>query len=460
MAYINGQKILFSPRIQITGNGAGGDAIVSVASLPTENISTNHFYRTSDGVYWYDGENWHELDYGLSAELDEIREETDILFEMTNDFNADIAALMNRVTNLKEKVITTTGTGKAYEATVPSITELVAGVSFLMNPHTQSSSTSVTLNVNGSGAKVLYRYGGDGKGAFELPRANFLSLNKVYRVFYDGSFWILADYAKPKATDLYGVVPVENGGLPTTSVGNVGKVLTTNEEGTPEWQTPSASGGTTDIVVPDISTSQRGTAGLVYLYNDSSGLALNEDKRLCVSPASQNEITEGVSARKPITPRTMKYAMRENSFTGDLANILSTSTDAKTPVGAFAVKELVLKNALNFKFDKIPRGKTFTITPGMIALILPYGDYTLSAHKSDNTTIASSMGATIVMATDWGADYDNANNYWVAFMHVKKASLMPTMASNHNSYTSNCYIKNNDTGTSGTGYAYVYYLTR
>ena len=72
MAYINGQKILFSPRIQITGNGSGIDAILSVASLPTENISTNHFYRTSDGVYWYDGESWREV--ADTAELEELRQ--------------------------------------------------------------------------------------------------------------------------------------------------------------------------------------------------------------------------------------------------------------------------------------------------------------------------------------------------------------------------------------------------
>lgn len=359
-----------------------------------------------------------------------------------------------------DEIITTTGTGAAYEAIVPSITELKAGVSFLMMPHVSNTSGSATLNVNGFGATYIYRRGTDGSVYTHLTKQRLLAANNVYRVFYDGARWILLDYVKPVATDLYGVVPVANGGVPTTNTDNSGKVLTTNGSGTPEWQTPSTSGGTNDIVVPDISTSQRGTAGLVYMYNKSSGLELDENQRLCISPASKDEITKKESARKPIVPTTMKHAMQANSFKGIIEDIITTSDDIHTPPSALVVKEFVLKNALNFKFDKIPRGKTFTITPGMIALILPYGDYTLSAHKSDNTTIASSMGATIVMATDWGADYDNANNYWVAFMHVKKASLMPTMSSNHNSYTSNCYIKNNDTGTSGTGYAYVYYLSR
>ena len=115
---------------------------------------------------------------------------------------------------------------------------------------------------------------------------------------------------------------------------------------------------------------------------------------------------------------------------------------------------------VNFKLHKIPRKEKFEITPGMIALILPYGDYTLSAHRNDDTTIVSNMGATLVMSTDRGADADNPNDYWVAFLYIKTATLMPTMSTNHNLYTANCYIKNNDSGTSGTGYAYVYYLSR
>ena len=36
------------------------NAINKVESLPTENISVNYYYRTSDGVYWFDGK-WHKV---------------------------------------------------------------------------------------------------------------------------------------------------------------------------------------------------------------------------------------------------------------------------------------------------------------------------------------------------------------------------------------------------------------
>lgn len=37
-----------------------GSPIVDVEALPTENINNTAFYRTSEGVYWYDGE-WHKV---------------------------------------------------------------------------------------------------------------------------------------------------------------------------------------------------------------------------------------------------------------------------------------------------------------------------------------------------------------------------------------------------------------
>jgi hypothetical protein len=107
----------------------------------------------------------------------------------------------------------------------------------------------------------------------------------------------------------------------------------------------------------------------------------------------------------------------------------------------------------------------FEIKPGMMALVLPYGDYTLSLHESETSSAkVSNMGATVVMATDCGAEEEDTNCFWVACMSAKTYKVLgveiPTMGSNHTKYTSNCYIKNNDTGTSGTGYAYVYYISR
>lgn len=113
--------------------------------------------------------------------------------------------------------ITTTGNGAAYVATVPGITALTAGVSFLMIPHVVSTAVAPTLNVNGLGAKAIRRrLSNSTVSTTPASAANWLGANKPITVIFDGSFWI-ADFNRPNATDLYGTVPVANGGTGATT---------------------------------------------------------------------------------------------------------------------------------------------------------------------------------------------------------------------------------------------------
>lgn len=108
--------------------------------------------------------------------------------------------------------IKTAGSGAAYTATVEGITALTAGASFIMIPHTVSTSTAPTLNVNGLGAKTIRRTLSDNSTttvASEL--ADWLGANKPVRVTYNGTYWI-ADLSRPKASDIYGPVGLEHGG--------------------------------------------------------------------------------------------------------------------------------------------------------------------------------------------------------------------------------------------------------
>ena len=46
----------------VAESGGGGVAIIECLTLPTENISVTHFYRTSDGkLHWHDGSSWHRV---------------------------------------------------------------------------------------------------------------------------------------------------------------------------------------------------------------------------------------------------------------------------------------------------------------------------------------------------------------------------------------------------------------
>lgn len=144
---------------------------------------------------------------------------------------------------VQDEIVTTTGTATAYEATVRGITELKAGVSFIMIPHQGGSATADrSLNVNSLGAKPIYRRCGYNSLVNAQIRAGF-----PHRVMYDGSRWILVDFPRPNAYDIMGIVPVENGGVPSTNADNAGKVLTTNASGIPEWQEPSGGSSTPSV---------------------------------------------------------------------------------------------------------------------------------------------------------------------------------------------------------------------
>lgn len=110
------------------------------------------------------------------------------------------------------RTVTTEGDGAAYTATVKGITALTAGATFMMIPHTVSTSKTPTLNVNGLGAKMLRRRLSNSTiSTVAAASENWLGANKPVRVFYDGNYWI-ADFTRPNAADIYGTLPIANGG--------------------------------------------------------------------------------------------------------------------------------------------------------------------------------------------------------------------------------------------------------
>lgn len=188
-------------------------------------------------------------------------------------------------------------------------------------------------------------------------------------------------------------------------------------------------GADVDIVVPDTNATERGTAGLVYMYNESSGLRLDDDKRLCIAPANKNDIDVGTSNNKPIVPAFMPYALQRF---GD-----------------------------NFKVAVVPRNGTFQIKAGMIALLFPWKTYG-TIYNSSGSSIIDTKGTSIIFATDklnsQNVNDDNGTYYQMAAICVSGI----TSTSSHDTYSISsgyCYFKNEHSDTtSGTGYAYVYYL--
>lgn len=135
-------------------------------------------------------------------------------------------------------IASTSGTGAAYTAVVNGMTSLTVGMSFMMIPHTVSTSTAPTLNVNNLGAKTIRRRVSNATQSTAAGyNASWLSANKPIMVTYDGMFWI-ADILKPSAADVSGTMGVSNGGTGKNSI-TAGNFLVGNGTSAMTEKTPA-----------------------------------------------------------------------------------------------------------------------------------------------------------------------------------------------------------------------------
>lgn len=126
-----------------------------------------------------------------------------------------------------DKQTVTSGSGSAYTATVSGLS-LVAGNSFIMVPHTTSTTTAPTLNVNGLGAKnIRLRLSSNTSSTIQLIRSDFLVANKPVKVVYDGTYWVLDDFVQPDASYLYGTLISRGTSAPSNSTGGFIYIQTT-----------------------------------------------------------------------------------------------------------------------------------------------------------------------------------------------------------------------------------------
>ena len=163
------------------------------------------------------------------------------------------------------KGVLTAGSGAAYTATVPGITALEAGISFIMIPHVQSTSQAPTLNVNGLGAKNLrMRISGNTATTTIASTTNWISTNKPIRVLYDGMFWV-AELVRPNVNDLYGTLSSDKISYDNTTSGlaasNVKEAIDELSGGTVKSQTLTTS---------EYDALETKDSGTLYVLTDST----------------------------------------------------------------------------------------------------------------------------------------------------------------------------------------------
>lgn len=201
------------------------------ANLPSTKTDGYAYFCTDDGSFWIDYKDGNgvlqrkQIDAGtVSGYTVQIDVPANAKFTDTtySEATTSVAGLMSASDKSKldglqdildnkaniengQYAITTNGDGAAYTATVPGITSLTAGVSFIMIPHVASTTTIPTLNVNGLGAKnIKRRLTSLATAAQAGYTAAWLAKGLPFRIIYDGTQWIVEGHDKPAGADLYG----------------------------------------------------------------------------------------------------------------------------------------------------------------------------------------------------------------------------------------------------------------
>ena len=108
--------------------------------------------------------------------------------------------------------------GVAYSATVPGVNELYAGLEVIIIPQTESTSETITLDVNGLGAKSVRLPLSSNTTTLVMPaQPEYYTANRPVKLRYDAAWlnkgaWVVAERQRTSGNDLYGIVPIENGG--------------------------------------------------------------------------------------------------------------------------------------------------------------------------------------------------------------------------------------------------------
>lgn len=187
---------------------------------------------------------------------------------------------LGNVDNVKQvpmsfyNVEATSSDGVAYTATIDGLTALFAGLTITIIPKKNSTSTSVTLNLNNLGAKSIVYSTTMSSSSISTPSyTNWLMAGSPIQIEYTGSRWKTVK-AVTNANDFTGILPVEKGGTGATTkedaMQNLGITEHKTDKSNPHGVTatqigaaPAYTYGTSDLTA---GTSALETGKLHFVY--------------------------------------------------------------------------------------------------------------------------------------------------------------------------------------------------
>lgn len=196
------------------GSSSAGGAATFANKLNTDAGSVTQPVYFKDGVPV-------STSHTLNADVPENAKFTDTTYEVATQSTDGLLSADDKtqLDNGGIPIVTTSGDGGAYTATVDGISALTAGMKVTIIPHVTSTTTSPTLNVNSLGAKsirmpITYNSSATSVGFV----TSWIVKNIPITVEYDGTYWKTVSCPRPSAQYLYGTVPVDSGGTGLSSV--------------------------------------------------------------------------------------------------------------------------------------------------------------------------------------------------------------------------------------------------
>ena len=125
---------------------------------------------------------------------------------------------IRKAINLKDIIINASSTdGAAYTGTVDNLTVLQKGIHITIIPNKNSNAVIPTLDINGIGAKnIKQSLSINTSSTVPAANATWMVANKPVYLRYDGTQWVTVA-PRSAADDIYGEVPVANGGTGATT---------------------------------------------------------------------------------------------------------------------------------------------------------------------------------------------------------------------------------------------------
>lgn len=135
-------------------------------------------------------------------------------------YNENWDKIDTELANLKPKYVEAfSEDGFGYSVAVNGITELYNGLEITVVPNMSNIETNPTLEINNLGAKTIKLSLSTNTSATTTIPISFIVANRPIKLTYDatGKFWKTVDKQKTSASDLYGSVPIANGGTAATT---------------------------------------------------------------------------------------------------------------------------------------------------------------------------------------------------------------------------------------------------